>query len=125
VWGNNAFSSANMVASANAPYDGFDVTTALTLAPGQSLSLAYFTFLARDLGRASQDVKDADVALAMGTTRSLRTSPYFADLSQQEIAGIANFDTSTTTPEPGTWALLATGLLGVGGIARRTRRTRG
>jgi hypothetical protein len=45
--------------------------------------------------------------------------------NSSDVIGIDNltFAAATTVPEPGTWALLGTGLLAVGGVAARRKRT--
>lgn len=54
-----------------------------------------------------------------------RDAGWFTDVFNvgSDLAFVAHFTSAptTTTPEPGTWALLATGLVGVAGLARRRR----
>ena len=42
----------------------------------------------------------------------------------EELAVDTNFDLVTATPEPSTWVLMATGLLVIGGVARKRRAPR-
>jgi hypothetical protein len=55
--------------------------------------------------------------LGAGTNSTPTATP--ASVSNYSIAAVS------TVPEPGTWALLGTGLLAVGGIAARRKRTTG
>jgi hypothetical protein len=56
-----------------------------------------------------------------GAYSSVR-DPYNDDLNTDLAFRTYTTAISTTAPEPGTWALLGTGLLGVGGLALRRRR---
>lgn len=95
--------------------DRYNVGYTVTLAPGQSLSLLNFAFLASDVAGPTVD----DVALAFDTGRSLLSAPRLEGLSAEQVARIANF--ATAVPEPGSLALALTGL---GLLGRRLRRLR-
>jgi hypothetical protein len=92
----------------------YDVSYAVTLAPGASLSLLNFAFLARDVAGPTA----ADLALAFDTGRSLLSAPRLDGLRAQQIAGIANFSLQAV-PEPGSLALALVGLGLLGGRFRR------
>jgi hypothetical protein len=65
--------------------------------------------------------------LANGADRSLWTTSSWAVPVSQDLRFAADFGAlagSTTTPEPMTWTLLATGLVGLAGVAKRRRRER-
>jgi hypothetical protein len=124
VYGNNAFAQDYMAfAGTQATHT---LTTTITVLPGQSVSLLSFAFLARSLTR-NPTTQAADEALALAAAQGLVADPFLDGLSADERARIANFGPGVAapsplvTPEPGTWALLTTGLAGLAGVARRRR----
>lgn len=125
VYGNNAFARDNMSLSAN-QYD-HNLTSTFTLGAGESKSILLFAALARTPGvsgwlSAAQMEESEQTAVVMAD--ALFANPYLEGLSTEEQARIANFSAPsnvTATPEPGTWALLATGLAGIAAVARRRR----
>lgn len=96
--------------------DRYNVRFALDLAPGESISLLNFAFLARD----EDGPLDSDVDLAIATGQSLLAAPRLEGLSAEQIARIGNFNIAGV-PEPSTWAMLIAGF-GVTGAALRRRR---
>jgi hypothetical protein len=72
---------------------------------------AWTTFAAGTLGAVSLD--ELRITLNAGRT------PDFSFV--QGVDNVRLTATTSTVPEPGTWALLGTGLLAVGGVARRKR----
>lgn len=107
VSGNNGLGQAAITP------DRYNVRYAITLAPGQSLSLLNFAFLASDINGPTT----ADQALAQSTGLALLAAPRLDGLSEQQIAGIANFAISPV-PEPAQWLLALIGL-GALGLTRR------
>lgn len=97
--------------------DRYNVSFTVTLAPGQSLSLLNYAFLASDTAGPMA----SDVVLAQATGQLLLTAPRLEGLSAEQIAGIANYSISAV-PEASTWAMLAMGLAVVGLGLRRTPR---
>lgn len=110
VSGNNGLGQAALTP------DRYNVRYTVSLAPGQSLSLLNFAFLASDVDGPTV----ADQQLAASTGLSLLAAPRLEGLSQQQIASIANYDISPV-PEPATWGLALAGLCG---LAMRVRRSR-
>ena len=108
--GNNAWTAAN-ITRGYIPGSLY-VDFSLTLQPGESITLMFATFLARDLSDRS-----GDIALAQNTVNAMLADPMgsglFAGLYGSEIGAIVNW----TIPTPG-----AAALLGLGGLLASRRR---
>ncbi|WP_422017080.1 PEP-CTERM sorting domain-containing protein [Roseateles sp.] len=111
VSGNNGLGQAAITP------DRYNVRYTVSLAPGQSLSLLNFAFLASDADGPTA----ADVSLAQATGLALLSDPRLEGLSPQQIASIANY-TLSPVPEPANWMLALAGLAGIGLWQRRSRR---
>lgn len=94
--------------------DRYNVRYSVSLAPGQTLSLLNFAFLASDASGPTA----ADQALARQTGMDLLAAPRLDGLNAAQVASIANY-TITAVPEPGSWALMLTGLVVVPLLRRR------
>ena len=107
--GNNAWTLGNIVRMLSGDYIYTDFT--LTLQPGESISLMFATFLARDITDRS-----GDAALALSTVNGMLADPMgtglYTGLTQSEINSIVNW-----VPSPS-----AVALLGIGGLASLRRR---
>jgi hypothetical protein len=114
TYGNNAFASGALTGGVGA--GEFNLAAALTIAPGQSISILYFATLIRD-----DTNRSGDIALATSRSNALIALPDLSGLSGREIASIANFSVSAT-PLPGALPLFASGLAGVGVAAWRRRQ---
>jgi hypothetical protein len=88
----------------------------VNLDPGQSVSYAFFSFLAKD-----DTDRTGDPALADSTAQNLVINPDWAGLTGGEIALIANFGSGPSTPEPATIALTGAALIGLALFRRRRR----
>ncbi|WP_198157115.1 PEP-CTERM sorting domain-containing protein [Aquincola tertiaricarbonis] len=108
VSGNNGLGQAAITP------DRYNVRFEVSLAPGQSLSLLNYAFLASEVNGPTA----ADLDLALATGQQLQASPWLQGLSRQQIDGIANFNLSPV-PEPSTWAMA---LLGMGLLGWKLRR---
>lgn len=108
--GNNAWAAANITRAHS--YDDVHVDYTLTLAPGESVTLMYATFLARDITNRS-----GDIALGQATVNAMLADPLgtglYTGLTQGEINSIVNW----AVPTPG-----AAAVLGLGGLAALCRR---
>ncbi len=109
--GNNGWTAANIVRARDGNSVALNYT--LTIEPGQSVSLMWATFLARDISNRS-----GDVALAQNTVSAMLADPMgtglYAGLSTGEIGAIVNW----SVPAPGAAAILCFGGL----LAARRRR---
>jgi hypothetical protein len=101
VNGNDAWAQNNMSVS----YSGREYILAiqLSLAPGQSVNILNFAFLAFDTGTVRNVAGDSALAQSFG--QHLVNVPDYSGLSAQDINKIVNF-----TPEPATVGLVAFGL---------------
>jgi hypothetical protein len=113
VSGNNGLGQATLTP------DRYNVSFAVSLAPGQSLSLLNFAFLASDVDGPTA----ADQLLAERTGLALLATPRLEGLSSQQVASIANF-TISPVPEPSAWTLALGGLLALGLLKQREHRSR-
>jgi hypothetical protein len=95
--------------------DNYTATFQLSFAPGQSLSLLNFAFLARDDG----GVSNSDMALALTTGQSLLASPNLTGLTADQQGRIANWSATAAVPEPSSWAMMILGVAGLGATLRR------
>ncbi len=111
VSGNNGLGQAAL-----AP-DRYNVGYTISLAPGQSLSLLNFAFLASDVAGPTA----ADQLLAQSTGLALLSDPRLEGLSSQQIASIANY-TISPVPEPAGWGMALAGLAAIGLMKRRSGR---
>ncbi|ARE40432.1 hypothetical protein RGUI_2291 [Rhodovulum sp. P5] len=114
LYGNNAFSAANI--SGDVSSNRFDMDIVLTLDPGESIGILYFATLYKDATDRS-----GDVAAAQAIADAFAADPFTGTgLSAQQIASVANFDANApAVPLPMSLPLL---LAGLGGLAVLRRR---
>jgi hypothetical protein len=123
VWGNNDWANANM--SMSAISDNVRSTINLTLAAGESASIAHFATLQRDdadyytdsFGRmwlnsgGELDNTNAENRTTQWAASQI-SSPYFDGVDANTVANIRNFNT-VSVPEPSTLAIFALGIMGL------------
>jgi hypothetical protein len=108
VSGNNGLGTATI-----SP-DRYNVAFTVSVAPGQSVSLLNFAFLASDENGPTA----LDVSLAQSTGFSLLQAPRVEGLSAAQLATVVNY---APVPEPSTWALMLVGVAALGWGTRRAR----
>lgn len=111
-------SGNNGVANASITPDRYRADFLLNVAPGQSVSLLNFAFLAR----GEQGPDSSDVALATDTGLALLRAPRLDGLSQTQIGQIANYTFAASVPEPAAWLTMILGFGAIGAAARRRNR---
>ena len=105
-------------------FDDYSATFNLTVAPGQTVSLLNFAFLASTLGGTNA----SDKALAISRGQALLANPYLVGLTAQQQAQIVNFTPQApppgggVVPEPASWALMILGFGSAGTMLRARRR---
>ncbi len=119
IWGNNGFASSMVRTTGQGGNGGAiertAIATNLSVAAGQTVSLMYFAFLAKDL-----DTRSGDVTLALNTINGLFSTPNFSGLTSQQQSRTLNWGASSAVPEPST-ALLTLGGLAAVALLRRRR----
>ena len=120
IWGNNSFASAMVRSTGQGGNSGANERTAiaasLNLAVGQTVSLLYYAFLAKDLTDRS-----GDLTLALNTVNGLFSNPNFSGLSSQQQAQTLNWGEARVSgvPEPSTAFLTLGGLAALAWMRRR------
>lgn len=120
VYGNNSFAAANMTAVVS--FDLYSSMINVALAPGESIGILQFAYLAREdttvlnYGAGGTNSIGSFVADAVAVGNSLLNNPDLSGLSQAELASISNFD---VIPEPSSALLLSLALVAIGIHRRR------
>jgi hypothetical protein len=99
--------NTSVVFTLNIHLDGNWVTIATTQANGSDVNISNFT--------------NAPISFALGTVDGIQllNNPGVFQAYHLQGGAEANFTTENATPEPGSLALLGSGLLGLGGAIRR------
>jgi hypothetical protein len=115
ISGNNGLGTIGFLAS---PPDTYNASFHVTVAPGASISLLNFVFLASD----ENGTAPSDTALAIDTAQSLVAHPYLDGLTDSQIGNIVNFSFGASpAPEPASWATMLIGFGVIGSTVRRRR----
>jgi hypothetical protein len=110
IWGNNAYATTF---TRNQFGDQTRITIPITLGPGESTSLMFFAFLAREVDNR---ILANDITLATNTVNALFASPNLSGLSGLEQSQIANWN---AVPEPSTYATVGSALVLAAWVRRR------
>lgn len=117
VYSNNGSGLVSYTPGFQGSGDRYNVTFNLSVAPGQSVSLLNYAFLAQNINGTD----NADLALANVRGLALQAAPNVTGLTQQQLATVQNFNLGVTpaVPEPAIWAMMIGGFGIVGGAMRR------